>query len=67
MKKLIAEGAGGRHRLFIGKQAKTALLALSDAAGNPRVVMKVTPEGAASIEFLDQAGKTVRTVTPQAD
>jgi hypothetical protein len=66
IKKLIAEGAGGRHRLFVGKQDKTAMLALDDAAGKPRVVMKVTPEGAASIEFLDEAGKTVRTVTPTA-
>ena len=66
IKKLVAEGAGGRHRLFVGKQDKTSMLALNDAAGKPRVVMKVTPEGAASIEFLDEAGKTVRTVTPTA-
>ena len=66
IKRLVAEGAGGRHRLFVGKQDKTSMLALNDAAGKPRVVMKVTPEGAASIEFLDEAGKTVRTVTPTA-
>lgn len=66
IEKLKAQGVGGRHRLFIGKQEKTALLGLQDAAGKPRIIMKVTPEGAASIEFLDQDGKTVRTVTPTA-
>lgn len=67
IKKLVAEGAGGHHRLFIGKQEKDAVLALNDAAGKPRIVMKVEGDGKASIEFLDPAGKTVRTVTPQAN
>jgi hypothetical protein len=64
IEKLRADGVGGRHRMFVGKQEKTAMLVLQDAAGKPRIVMKVTPEGAASIDFLDKDGKTARTVTP---
>jgi hypothetical protein len=64
--KLRAEGLVGRRRMMIGKEADTALLVLRDAAGKARIVMKVAPEGAASIDFMDQDGKTVRTVTPTA-
>ncbi len=62
--KVIASGAGGAHRAFFGKQSGVALLALQDAKGKPRLVLKVTPEGEATIQFLDADGKVQRTVTP---
>ncbi|MGI8839710.1 MAG: hypothetical protein ACR2F8_02830 [Caulobacteraceae bacterium] len=62
--KLRASGEGGASRLFVGKQAGISMLALEDAKGRPRLLLEVTPEGKASIQFLDDAGKTVRTVTP---
>ena len=39
-------------------------LVLHDAAGKPRLKLEVTAEGAAAIQFLDETGKVVRTVTP---
>jgi hypothetical protein len=40
------------------------VLALRDAKGRQRLVLTVDPAGNASIQFLDEAGKVVRTVTP---
>lgn len=62
--KLIKSGAGGTHRAFFGKQAGASLLALQDAKGKPRLILKVTSEGEATIQFLDADGKVQRTVTP---
>lgn len=42
------------------------MLSLRDAAGRKRLMLKVTAAGEASIPFLDEAGKVVRTVTPQS-
>jgi hypothetical protein len=54
-----------QERLFIGRAPdKSSQLALRDASGHPRLVLKVTDDGRASIDFLDTAGKVVRTVTP---
>jgi len=64
--KLKAEKLIGQRRISIAKEAGTALLVLRDADGKARLVMKVAPEGAASIDFMDADGKTVRTVTPAA-
>ncbi|HEY3814130.1 MAG TPA: hypothetical protein VGL66_12970 [Caulobacteraceae bacterium] len=64
LQKLIASGAGGTHRAFFGKKEGTSLLALQDAKGKPRLVLKVSPEGEATIQFLDADGKVQRTVTP---
>lgn len=66
LRKLEASGTFGHHRLFIGKSAdRDALLSLQDGAGRTRLRLAVTLAGAASIEFLDETGKVVRTVTPQ--
>lgn len=62
--KLRASGESGARRLFAGKQAGVSMIALQDAKGRPRLWLKVTPRGEASIQFLDEAGKVVRTVTP---
>lgn len=66
IKKLIADGVGGHPRLFIGKQEGVARLIIRDTAGKPRISMQVKADGDASIDFLDAAGKTLRTITPTA-
>jgi hypothetical protein len=53
------------RRAFFGKDpAKNAAVVLSDPNGKPRLRMLVDSLGAARIEFLDEAGKVVRTVGP---
>jgi hypothetical protein len=64
--RLKASGAFGQPRLFVGKSERNAVLALRDAQGRKRLVLTVTAAGDASIQFLDAAGKVVRTVTPQS-
>jgi hypothetical protein len=51
--------------LFVGKAEESAVMALRDAKGRKRLVLKVTPAGEASIQFLDETGKVVRTVSPE--
>jgi hypothetical protein len=64
--RLSAAGAFGEPRLFLGKTDHNAVLSLRDAAGRKRLVLRVTAAGEASIQFLDAAGKVVRTVTPRS-
>ncbi len=63
---LVDAGAlGSRPRMFAGKdQSGTARVALSDANGKTRLVLSVTPDGAAAVEFLDAAGKVTKAITP---
>lgn len=63
----VADGVvGNKTRLFLGKTLERAsTLALSDAAGRTRMIVRVTADGAASIEFLDTTGKVVRRITPE--
>lgn len=64
-KKLQAEGFAGRQRLYVGKtRDRQSAVMLSDALGRPRMMLKVTPEGAASIDFLDENGKVQRSLSP---
>ena len=50
-------------RAYLGRdQNKASLLILADPMGRPRIQLKVDSLGAASIEFLDQAGKVTRRV-----
>ena len=67
VERLVASGAvGGKTRLFAGKTAdRVSTVRLSDAEGRARLVLQVAPDGAASIQFLDAAGKVVRTVSPE--
>jgi hypothetical protein len=61
---LRARGVLGQRRLFIGKSGdRDAILALRDGEGRVRLRLRVTDAGAASIEFLDAAGRVVRTET----
>jgi len=63
---LIAAHFGGtRNRLFVGRtESGASQVALKDAAGHDRLILAVAPDGAASIRFLDEAGRVVRTVQP---
>jgi hypothetical protein len=62
--RMRAAGAFGRKRLFMGKSDGNSEVTLKDGEGRPRLRLLVTHDGAASITFLDEAGKPVRTVTP---
>jgi hypothetical protein len=64
VKALIDAGVGGHTRLFVGKSDKTAVLTLKDAKGKDRLMLKVDPDGTAAIQFLDEAGKVVKSVAP---
>lgn len=60
-----ASAPPGPRRVFVGKnQEKAATMSLADASGRPRLTLTVTADGAASIAFLDESGKTVKRVTP---
>jgi len=57
-------GLGGAQRVFVGKQSdKTATVVLADAQSRPRLRMVVDSAGAARIEFLDDGGKVIRTLS----
>ena len=61
VKAVRAKAAPGPRRVFVGKSTdKSATVSLADAAGKPRLVMKVDAEGAATIDFLDADGKVVQ-------
>jgi hypothetical protein len=54
---------GGVTRGFVGRdEAGDAELALRDGHGAVRLVLKVTADGAASLVFLDAAGRVERTI-----
>jgi hypothetical protein len=66
--KRLRELYGGKRRLQLGRRADgSTRLAVNDAAGRPRLVLEVAPDGASAIRFLDESGKVLRTVTPTAD
>ena len=57
-------GLGGAQRVFVGKQSdKTATVILADAKSRPRLRLVVDSAGAARIEFLDDGGKIVRSLS----
>lgn len=54
---------GGKGRLYVGRQFDgAAVVDLSDAAGRSRLRLRVDSAGAASIQFLDDSGRVVRTI-----
>ena len=66
LKKLEESGGLGVQRVVLGKtKERNSILELKDAKGRARLVLKVVPDGSATIEFLDEAGKVVRTLTPK--
>jgi hypothetical protein len=67
IEKIAKAGGFGYSRLYIGKTGeRVSAVVLKDAKGRPRLALKVAPDGAASIDFLDENGKAVRTLTPDA-
>lgn len=53
----------GAPRYFAGKSiSSNSVVMLNDAKGKPRLMLSVTPEGKAAIEFLDAEGKVQRTL-----
>jgi hypothetical protein len=55
--------AGGTQRAFVGRdEAGDSQIVLRDASGAKRLILQVTAAGVAQLEFLDAAGKVVRTV-----
>lgn len=59
-------GTGGAPRLFVGKSMdRASVVMLQDQTGAPRLMLKVDPDGSSAIEFLDSAGKVVRTIGPE--
>ena len=56
------ESIGGHRRAWVGRTADgAATLALMDALGNKRIVLKVAADGVAEMNFLDKDGKVVKT------
>jgi hypothetical protein len=54
------------RRVFVGKNNdRSAGIMLADAAGQPRLNLRVDAAGQASIEFLDAAGKVVQRLPAQ--
>jgi hypothetical protein len=54
------------RRVFVGKNSdRSASIMLADAAGQPRLNLRVDAAGHASIEFLDAAGKVVQRLPTQ--
>jgi hypothetical protein len=67
LRKVQADGTFGRRRVYVGKtRDRDSAVMLSDAMGRPRILMQVTKDGKASIDFLDEKGGVVRSVTPDA-
>jgi hypothetical protein len=59
----IATGMAGVPRVFVGRGTKNeATVTLSDTKGKPRIVMSVDGSDVASLQFLDDNGKTVYTL-----
>jgi hypothetical protein len=66
VRKLQESNGFGVQRVVLGKtEQRNSVLELKDDKGRARLVLKVAPDGAATIEFLDQAGKVVRILTPK--
>jgi hypothetical protein len=64
-KKLVAAGDIGHPRLFVGTRHRAAAVALKDRNGRTRLLLSVSASGTPRIEFLDRAGKVVRTIMPE--
>jgi hypothetical protein len=59
----VKANAGGTQRAFVGRaEDGDSELVLRDAAGAKRLVLRVTPEGVAEVEFLNASGQVVRTI-----
>ena len=60
----ISRGAISAQRLFAGKQPdKSSMVMLADRLGHARLRLVVDSLGGARIEFLDEGGRVIRTLT----
>jgi hypothetical protein len=67
LKKWKEAGGAQTPRMFVGKtRGKSSAVLLAAADGKPRIIMAVTPEGKASLDFYDETGKVVQHF-PQAE
>lgn len=58
LKQFIDNGEDGAQRIVVKKlRDKTALIALADTKGKPRIKMSVAPDGTPKLDFLDESGK----------
>jgi hypothetical protein len=64
-KRLARDGSFGRRRFLFGESHGNSEVDLRDARGRLRLQLRVTPEGDASIAFLDVNGNVTRTITPR--
>jgi hypothetical protein len=61
----FSESGTNNRRLWVGRDASdSASVALMDAEGRKRIVIQVLKDGTASIQFLDEHGKTVKEIVP---
>jgi hypothetical protein len=59
----LAEGLAGVQRVFVGRTPQNdAVVLLMDTKGKPRIRLAVDGANAASLQFLDENGKTVLTL-----
>ena len=59
---------GTTRRVFLGRtDAAASELVLTDAAGKDRLRLRVDPAGGASIAFLDDDGRAVRTIAAEPE
>lgn len=63
MQALIDNNEATQERVFLGKlRNNSTMLVMSDIKGKPRIRMRVTADGIASLEFLDENGKVTYSV-----
>ncbi|GHF93187.1 hypothetical protein GCM10017783_01370 [Deinococcus piscis] len=58
-----SSGYYGQQRMFIGKTNDKATIVLADKSGTPRLQLAVSAAGQASIDFLDEQGAVVKSLT----
>jgi hypothetical protein len=59
----VAEGLAGIQRVFVGRTPQNeAVVLLMDTKGKPRIRLGVDGANTASLQFLDENGKTVRSL-----
>lgn len=64
--KAVAEGLAGIQRVFVGRTPQNdAAVLLMDTKGKPRIKMAVDGNNSATLQFLDENGKTVFTLPNQ--
>jgi len=67
MKQSVARGEFGAHRVFVGKGTDgSAGLTIADSVGKNRIALVVDDKNGAHLQFLDESGKVVYSIPPEA-